>query len=299
MRKRAATSVRKALNSMPYGRPFDWIYNYALFLRAHGRAPRKATEMFVDYFFRLKNSREIESELRQRTSDKELVKEFVSGKVGPGYVLATLAVLTREEEIDAFEPDEPCVLKPTHLSGVVVFARPGNPLSEQDREILKKTLGMNLYHEHRERNYKSLTGRIVVERDISEREGGAKDYKVFCYMGRARFIQVDSNRFSGHRRNLYDTDWRQIPFAYNYPLGEWEPRPEFLPDLIRVSEILSADFESIRVDFFAVASDIVVGELTHVPDAAHGRFGDVEGERLVSDIFFGRRDGMSPGLAPS
>ena len=35
-----------------------------------------------------------------------------------------------------------------------------------------------------------------------------KDYKFFTFNGKVHIIQVDGERFSGHRRSLYDPDWR-------------------------------------------------------------------------------------------
>jgi hypothetical protein len=56
--------------------------------------------------------------------------------------------------------------------------------------------------------------------------------------------------------------------------------------MVEAARVLAADFEFVRVDFFIDGDNFYVGELTHCPESAHGRFGSRESEDLFSSILF-------------
>ena len=58
--------------------------------------------------------------------------------------------------------------------------------------------------------------------------------------------------------------------------------------MIKVAQLLSEPFDFVRVDFFIVGTEFFVGELTHCPESAHGRFKDLQSEKLFSEILFGK-----------
>lgn len=72
-------------------------------------------------------------------------------------------------------------------------------------------LKRNNYHVWREWTYKNVKPRIICEKYLVDESGTElKDYKVFCFNGEPKLIQVDYNRFKGHKRNLYDTQWNYV-----------------------------------------------------------------------------------------
>ena len=271
---------------LPKNKYFDSVYFFAHFLVAHRRFPRRNSGLINDYFFFLKADQKLADAARQFTSDKEYVKYFIQAKIGSKSIIRTLDVLTEGSRIDEFRAKEPCILKPSHLSGLVVRLDVGESLNGQQCESLKSALKRNLYDDNRELNYKNLPARILVEEDLGNGEQ-IKDYKVFFYKGTRKLIQVDSDRFTRHKRNLYDTNWSPLPYVYNKPHGSWESPPVILDRMLECANLLSEDFESARIDFFVTDSGIYVGEITHCPEQAHGRFENLKAERAVSEIFFG------------
>lgn len=91
-----------------------------------------------------------------------------------------------------------------------------------------------------------------------------KDYKVFCFNGEPRLIQVDFNRFTKHKRNLYDTEWNFLPFSIQYPNDEKAniQRPGRLAEMLDLSKILAKDYPHIRVDMYSIKNQVYFGELT-------------------------------------
>lgn len=278
--------ARRLLGRLPYGGLFDRLYLFVIFAYAQRRLPRRDSRLLNDYFYFLKTSPALLDIFRQITSDKLMVKDFVKSRCGGDLTLNTLAVYEHVDEIDVSELSRPCVIKPAHSSGSVVFVADGqSKLSEQNRATLARSLQKSPYTEAREANYRFLRPRLIVEPMLPDGPD-TKDYKVFCFGGVPRLIQVDSHRHTDHRRNLYSAGWDRIMEEYNYPAGAWEDAPKCLDAMMETARALSADFEFVRVDFFVSGERFFIGELTHCPESAHGRFRSREGEKRVSNILF-------------
>ena len=213
--------MRIVCGLFPHTRWGDWAWSWLWFLRMQKRLPRRGSALFNDYLFRLKTSGEILRPLRAFTSDKELVKLYIKAVVGDRYNVPTLAVLRTAADCQTFEFPHRCVIKPTHLSGKVILRRAGEPI---DFEIIERWFSTNYYAVGREANYRHLEPKLIVEPFVFEDEN-PNDYKVFCFDGKPRLIQVDSDRQAGHRRDLFDVRWQRQPFSFVYAQAE-RPAPE-------------------------------------------------------------------------
>lgn len=70
---------------------------------------------------------------------------------------------------------------------------------------------------------------------------------------------------TGHRRNLYDSDWNLLNVTLYYPNGTTVDRPETLEEMIALAKKLSGDFSFVRVDLYTVEKKVYFGELTFTP----------------------------------
>ena len=261
--------MRTVLPENPRG---DTIYAWFHFLATHRRTPgSRESGRLSDLLYRVRVDGDLLDPLNQFVSDKEYAKCYVGATVGERYTLKTLELLNHVDEVERLRLTQlPCVVKPTHLSGEVQFIREEKTL---DRERMKRWFGINLYRESREQNYRWLRPRIMVE-EYFEASGAPvpDDYKIFCFRGEPRFIQVDSGRFTSHTRNIYDTSWRRLPCSIHYPAREEDDaRPEPLARMLKIASRLAAPFDFIRVDLYVNGDDIRVGELTNCPEGAFGR----------------------------
>lgn len=128
--------------------------------------------------------------------------------------------------------------------------------------------------------------RIIVEDFIeSQDDKQLRDYKVFCFNGRARMIRVDTERFTNHKMDFFDTNWDRIQGArVGYPVsGRAFPKPEVLGELLSYAEALSKPFYHARVDFYIVGKRIYFGELTFTNGAGFGRFSTYAFDRMIGD----------------
>lgn len=275
----------RLLQRLPRTKSGDRLFHIAHFIWAHGRIPQRNSGLFNDYLFFLKTDGGLDNVLRQFTSDKELVKVWIEARLGHGFTSKTFVVLNASDLNDQEIPAN-SVIKPTHLSGFVTFAIPELRTSELQKAQL--WMDQNLYLTSREANYKNLKPKLIVEELIAD-PSEIVDYKVFCFRGEPKIIQVDVGRHSSHRRTLYTADWELLDITYSKPKGGDIPRPALLTQMLSAAKILARDFESLRVDFYLSEGRLLVGELTHCPEQAHGRFGSTHEESHFSEIYFGGR----------
>ena len=224
------------------------------------------------------------SKLRETINDKELVKDYVRHKLGEGFTPKTLAILrTRQAARDYNYPDT-CVIKPTHASGHVIIRKNGSPL---DIEAIVACFDIDYSEILREANYRHLEPKVIVEAYLEEPgQETPRDYKVFCFSGRPAYIQVDTGRFSGHRRNMFSPNWRELDFGMIHPrCATSVARPLNLEAMLAAAATLSADFSFIRVDFYHLDNSFHVGELTNFPGGATEGFTPESAGILAGRLF--------------
>lgn len=201
--------------------------------------------------------------------DNFAVREYVASTVGPEILIPVHGVYDSPDEIEPDSLPDAFVLKPTHGSGWVMICRDKSQFDwGHAKARLKSWQKRNYYYHAREWAYKQVRPRIVCEELLIGTGGEVPpDYKVFCFGGTPKFIQVDLGRFSDHRRNYYDPSWTPIGVEVLYPRSETEvPRPAALDEMLRLASKLAEPFPFCRVDLYSVGSRIYFGELTFIPD---------------------------------
>ena len=120
----------------------------------------------------------------------------------------------------------------------------------------------------REWQYKGVKNRIICEQMIPTLDGKPPcDYKIMCTDGKPLYVWVDTNRFDGHRRNVFTTEWCDEGVTIAYERSETKiSRPKNLDLMLSLASKLSKGFRIVRVDFYNVDGRIYFGELTFTPD---------------------------------
>lgn len=270
-------------NWLPYGDTGDRLYHRLNFMRKHGRPPNGAM-LWNDVWFRLKTSDEILEPLRVFVSDKEHVKQYVKAELGDDYNVPTLAVLRTPAEVDAYDFPADCCIKPTHASGQVILRKDGAPV---DRERIMRWFAINYYFAGREWNYRALKPKVIVEPLIF---GGTnvEDFKIFCFNGEPRLIQVDIDRYIDHTRKFFDVNWNEQDFSILYPRSTADfPRPASLEKMLAAARVLAARFSFVRIDLYSDGDQVLVGEITNCSENAGGTFVPRHAEKRASELMFG------------
>ena len=112
--------------------------------------------------------------------DKYEVKKYVANIIGEEYIIPTLGVWEKFEEIDFDSLPNQFVLKCTHNSGGVVICKDKSTFDiKSAKKIINKSLGRNYYDYDREWPYKNVKPRIIAEKYMVDSSGGLVDYKTY------------------------------------------------------------------------------------------------------------------------
>jgi len=213
--------------------------------------------------------------LRRDVADRIKVRDFVKERVGEEHLIPLIAVFNKLNRSDWETLPQQFVLKANHGSGFIRIVKEKN--RENFEEILAETngwLNTDYYKFGREWVYKGLKRVLIVEKLLLD-EGGRvpSDYKYYCFDGIVKLIQVDVGRFSEQKRYLFDRSFELINATLYHPTGEKKPeKPRELGEAIRVAELLSKEFNFIRVDLYLQQGKIFFGELTNYPSNGFQRF---------------------------
>lgn len=131
--------------------------------------------------------------------------------------------------------------------------------------------------------------RYIVEKllvNTENPEAGIADYKFFCFNGQPEVIVYDTDRYVGHKRNFYDTDWNNLNVSSDCPQCDRNvPRPEGLDDMLKVAAELSKGFPFVRVDLYYVEGRVIFGELTFYPWSGYVQFVPDSFDFELGDMF--------------
>ncbi len=214
-------------------------------------------------------------------TDKYEVRKFVERKVGAHALNKLYGVFESLDEIDFDSLPDSFVLKATHGSGWNMIVKEKLVLERKKaRKTMRKWLGSNFYLKKREWAYKDIQPKIICEKYMENKDGSLNDYKFYCFNGNPHFVQVDVNRYTGHSRAYYSTDWRKLDFFIVkntkkkkiLPYEKEFERPESLTEMIKIARKLSNGFRFARIDMYDFEGKAVFGEITFYPSNGGGKF---------------------------
>ncbi|WP_418513069.1 ATP-grasp fold amidoligase family protein [Corallibacter sp.] len=214
--------------------------------------------------------------LHTKCADKFSVRAYVFDKVGDRYLIPLVYQTKKVRNIISENiPDYPIIIKTNHDSSGGIIVRDKSHVNwDLVQKKLNKNLSVNYYYRFKEWQYKHIEKRIIVEKLLTDNQGAVPfDYKFHCFHGKVVFIQVDIDRFTIHKRNMYDRNWKLLPFNWcnfvdgkpKLENGKLLKKPESLDEMIAVSEKLSEPFKYVRIDLYDLEGDIYFGEVTFHP----------------------------------
>jgi hypothetical protein len=221
-------------------------------------------------------------------ADKYEVRKYISQLIGDEYLIPIYGVWDTFDDIPFDTLPDEFVLKCTHDSGGIKICQNKEKFdTAKGRNFFKRKLGKNYYWRFREYVYKNIKPRIIAEKYMVDESGvQLKDYKIFCFNGEPKIIQVDIDRFTAHKRNLYSLQWEYLPLSLCYPT---DPsiiiqRPIFLELMLDLARKLSAGKIHVRVDLYNIVNKIYFSELTFFHGSGYERFNPPEWNRTFGDL---------------
>lgn len=214
--------------------------------------------------------------------DKVGAKEYVANLIGEEYIIPTIGVWNRVEDIDFDKLPNQFVLKCTHDSGGIVICNDKSNLDVNEaKNKLKRGLKKNFYARNREWPYKNVVPRIIAEKFIElENCKDLPDYKFYCFNGEPKYCQVIRDRSNVQTIDFYDMKWHHMPFVGLNPIAKngLTPveKPKRFDEIIDICRKLSSDIPFVRVDLYITNVDIFFGEITFFPASGMGAFEPME-----------------------
>ncbi|MBR2010998.1 MAG: glycosyl transferase [Clostridia bacterium] len=211
--------------------------------------------------------------------DKYGVKKYVAELIGEEYVIPTLGVWERFEDIDFGSLPNQFVLKCTHDSGGLVICRDKVLLDiEKAKKRINWSLNRKYFYEHREWPYKNVKPRIIAEKYVEDRfhpeQISLLVYKIMCFEGTPKIIQtIQGDKTSSETIDYFDTEWNLLNMRQNYPNSE-KPleRPISLERMLLLAAKMSVGHPFLRVDFYELEGKPYFSEFTFFSDAGLAKF---------------------------
>lgn len=200
--------------------------------------------------------------------DKYAVKEYVANIVGSEYIIPTLGVWSRFEDIDFSKLPDSFVLKTTHDGGslgVVVCKNKATFDKDKARQMLNASLHTNVYQG--EWPYKDVPRRIIAEQYMHDTATDElRDYKFFCFDGevKALFIATDRGREDTEVKfDFYDENFCHLPFKQGHP-HQIKPieKPYNFELMKKLAAQISKGEKHMRVDLYEINGRVYFGEIT-------------------------------------
>ena len=220
--------------------------------------------------------------------DKYEVKKYIANTIGQEYVIPTLRIYDKFDDIDFSKLPKQFVMKCTHDSGGLVIVKDKAKLDkEKAKAKLEKSLKYNYYYGGREWPYKNVKPRILVEEYMEDAETQElRDYKFFCFDGIPKFMFIATGRQKNDTRfNFYDLDFNLLPFIQGHPNDESPNlKPKNFDKMLELSKELAKDIPHVRVDFYEINNKVYFGELTFYHYSGFTRFEPEEWDYKLGEL---------------
>jgi hypothetical protein len=202
-------------------------------------------------------------------SDKVTVRDYLARTVGADVATPLIGIYDSCDAIPFDTLPAEYVIKASHGSGWNLFVTADQPRSRDGIcRIVNGWLQDDYSRYARERHYRGLTPRIVVEPLLRSEHGRPPDdIKIDCMNGEPRMIMLHIDRFADYRQILLTPDWQPMPIRWRYPWpDQLPPAPPHLTAILQLARTLAAPFPYVRIDGYLLNDSFHVGELTFMPD---------------------------------
>lgn len=219
--------------------------------------------------------------------DKYEVKKYVANIIGKEYIIPTLGVYDKFEDINFETLPNQFVIKCTHDSGGLVICKDKTSFNiKEARKKINISLRNTYYNYGREWPYKNVKPRIIIEKYmVDESKKELKDYKFFCFNGEPKLLFVAKDRPFATKFNYYDMNFKKLPFKQHYEnFNDYIEKPKGFEKMIELSKKLSKDIPHVRVDFYDINGKVYFGELTFYHFSGFEKFEPEEWDKILGDM---------------
>ena len=237
------------------------------------------------------------NDLMTKCADKILVREYLLS-LGLGNILIPSLGVYDEPgliDFDYFLGDE-VFIKCNHSSGGnILYKAENHQPTNKIISLLKRELRQNYYKYGREKCYKDIPPRIIVERVLRNDDGSLpNDYKFFCFMGDPKLLFYYENTCLENgmhtprkfrKCGIYDRQGKNVNMQGNFTKisGDLDLPNAILSEMVDISKKLSAPFPFCRVDLYFIKNSIYFGEITFFPGGGNNHFEPTDWMNVMGD----------------
>lgn len=221
--------------------------------------------------------------------DKYEAKKYVADIIGEEYIIPTLGVWDRFEDINFETLPDQFVLKCTHDSGGLAICKDKAEFDlEKARKKIERSLKRNFFHAHREWPYKNVKPRIIAEQYMEDSvTAELRDYKFFCFDGEVKALFIATERASATEEtkfDFFDADFVHLDFTNGHPNAVTMPeKPQCFELMKELARKLSDGIPHARIDFYEVDGKVYFGEITFYHWGGMMPFDPPEWDRTFGD----------------
>lgn len=203
-------------------------------------------------------------------ADKAAARELVGQIIGEQYLVPSLGIYEKFEDIPRDELPSQFALKANHGSGYNLICRDKSALDwEETGRKAQQWLDSDFSRVSIEWSYKDIPRKLVVEQLITENGRIPPDLKLHVYDGKVVDIQFIFDRDIGATTTIhYTPGWQVLPYTMilaNSPNPV--ERPANMDQIINLAEKLGKGFPQVRVDFILARERPYFSEMTFYPAA--------------------------------
>lgn len=222
--------------------------------------------------------------LKSNCADKLKVKDYARNVLGVDIAVPTIAEWDNAADIDFSLLPDRFVLKCNHGSGMNIIIRDKSQLNEQDaRSRLNAWMNDDFSMRNGfESHYHWIERKVFAEELLGDGTGNLKDYKFWCFNGEPKFWTINDG--NGHGDIMY----------YYMDGSEWNPyqvknhddyiKPKTFDTMVEYSCKLSKPFKFVRVDFYEINENPLLGEMTFTPGAFQFKYKKHEDEIYAGNL---------------
>lgn len=200
-------------------------------------------------------------------ADKVKVRKYVKAKGLDDILLEQFGAWEDASQIPFDRLPERFILKANNGSGGHVICTNKSKLNIQETIAkMNATLKDAIHLKNTEPHYCAIKPLILAEQLLGDGKVLPVDYKFHCIKGKVADAFIVCERENGAKYCTLDRNWNPLPYTLpEYMPKQIPPKPEHLTELVNIAEILSSDFEFVRVDLYDFEGKIYFGELTFSP----------------------------------
>ena len=210
--------------------------------------------------------------LKTQCGDKYTMRSYVEQHGWADVLPDLLGVYEDSRDIDFDALPDKFVLKCTHGCGFNIICDDKSALDRREaRRTLDVWMATDISRIAGEVHYASMKARIICEVFLDDLGGGLPcDYKVYCFGGKAHCTLVCQGRNTAEHHptyDMYDREWKtKLPYSESSLLANRSvPKPDSYDEMIAAAEALSKPFPFVRMDFYNIQGEAVLGEMTFTP----------------------------------